>query len=211
MDIHKFLESIYKELKKIFVTEENSNKKNKIKFPNFLIACLCLVLLGILVSIGSDFFKSTSTVKINNQDSISQESSNSSTDDYEVTAENRLKSVLENMQGVGKVKVMMTMEGSEEQIPAVNINDSTSTTKEKDNEGGTRDTTQKNNGTTIVMTNEGDKNEPLIIQTKKPKIVGVCVIAEGANDKAMQLQIIEAVTRLYNITSDKVSVYAMKK
>lgn len=213
MDVHKLLEGIYKELKKIFTVEDNSTNNNKkSKYPNFLIACLSLVLVGILVVIGTDYFKSTSTVKINSQQGeVLQDSSNISTQGYEETYEKKLQSALETMKGVGRAKVMITLEGSEEQVPAVNINDSTSTTKEKDEAGGTREIQQKNNGSTIVIANDGSKNEPLILQTKKPKIVGVCVIADGANDKNIQLQIITAVTRLYGLTPDKVSVYPMEK
>ena len=106
---------------------------------------------------------------------------------------------------------MLTIDGSEEQIPAVNINNSTSNTKEQDNNGGTRETTQKNDGSTIVLTNEGDKNQPLIVKTNKPKVVGVCVVAEGAKERVVELKITQAVTTLYNIHPYKVSVYPMKK
>jgi stage III sporulation protein AG len=212
MDVHKFLEGIYKELKKLFTSEEvkiEKNKKNSL--PNFLIVSLSIVLLGTLVVLGTDYFRSTSTVKINSQSKAVEETSNINTQDYEIAAENKLKSVLEDMDGVGKVKVVITLEGSEEQIPAVNINDSTSTTNETDNTGGKRDTTQKNEGSTIVITNDGVKSQPLIVKTNKPKVIGVCVVAEGAKDKLIQLQITQAVTRLYNIAPDKVSVYPMKK
>jgi stage III sporulation protein AG len=210
MDVKKLLE----EFKKLFKNDEvKGEKSNSGKLPNFLIGCLSLILIGIVVVMGSDFFKSTSTVKMSTQENTTniQQTSNINTDDYEQTAENKLKSVLEDIEGVGKVKVMLTIEGSEEQVPAVNINDSTSTTKEKDNTGGARETTQKNNGSTIVFANDGTKNQPLIIKTYKPKIVGVVVVAEGAKEKYIQLQVIQAVTRLYNLTPDKVSVYPMKK
>ncbi|MCM8711042.1 stage III sporulation protein AG [Clostridium sp. SYSU_GA19001] len=211
MDLNKILDGIIKELKKLFTSKENKVEKSKNnKLPNFLIACLSIVLIGILVVIGTDYFKSTSTAKINTEANVVSVKTNTSTEDYETAAENKLKSVLEDMKGVGKTKVMITVEGSEEQIPAVNINDSTSITKERDDAGGTRDTTQKNSGSTIVVTNDGVKNQPLIVQTKKPKIIGVCVIAEGAKDKVVQLQITQVVTRLYNLTSDKVSVYPME-
>lgn len=213
MDIHKILEGIYKELKKIFGSEENSGQNNKKnKYPNFLIVCLSLVLIGILVILGTDYFKNTSTASINStQISSAENVSNQSTKDYEETAENKLKSILEDMEGVGRTKVMITIEGSEEQVPAVNITDSNSKTKEKDDAGGTRETIQENNGSTIVITNDGAKSQPLIVQTKKPKIIGVCIIAEGAKDKVIQMQITQAVTKLYNLAPDKVSVYPMKK
>lgn len=213
MDVHKLLEDIYKVLKKVFPTEEVKIEKSKNnKFPNFLIICLSVILAGMLVILVSDFFKSTSTVKLNSQEkAVLPENVSFNTQDYEAAAENKLKTVLEDMDGVGKVKVMITFDGSEEQIPAINVNDSTNTTKEKDPAGGTRDTTQKNNGSTIVITNDGIKNQPLIIKTAKPKVVGVCVIAEGAKDRVIELKITQAVTRLYNIPADKVSVFPMKK
>lgn len=212
MDIHKFLEEIYNQLKSLFSPGKgNNNKNDNNKFPNFLITCLCIILVGILVVLGTDYFKSASAVKIDSQKNVVQESTNISTQDYETTEENKLKSVLEAIDGVGSVKAVLTIDGSEEQVPAVNVNDSTNVTKENDNNGGTRETTQKNNGSTIVITNDGDKNEPLIVKTNKPKVVGVCVVAEGAKDNLIQLQIVQAVTRLYNIQPDKVSVYPMKK
>lgn len=216
MDIHKFLEKIYNELKKIFATEENSEEKkpkNKNKIPNVLIGCLSVILVCILVVLGTDIFKSSGTVKINSAGKTAQETLNpvASTSDYELAAENELTALLEKIDGVGKVKVMLTIDGSEEQVPAVNINDSKSNTKEKDNTGGTRETTQDNNGTTIVITNDGSKSQPLIVKTNKPKVVGVCVVAEGAKEKYVQLEITQAVTRLFSITADKVSVYPMKK
>jgi stage III sporulation protein AG len=212
MDVNKFLEGIYKELKKLFSTDEGKIEKNKNnKFPNFLIVCLSVILVGILVVLANDYFKSASTVKITSQNNQVEEKMNTSTKEYEIAAENKLRSVLEDIDGVGKVKVMLTFDGSEEQIPAVNITDSTSNTKEKDNSGGTRETTQKNNGSTLVITNDGVKNQPLIVKTENPKIIGVIVVAEGAKDKVIEMKIVQAVTKVYSITTDKVSVFPMKK
>jgi stage III sporulation protein AG len=141
--------------------------------------------------------------------------SNTSTDkaaaDYETEVQDKLKETLEKIDGVGKVDVMVSFESGEEQVPAVNVNDSTSTTQEKDTEGGTRSTTQKNDGSTVVITNQGDKSEPLIVKTYKPKVSGVCVVAEGAENKVTELRISKAVVNLFNISQNKVNVYPMKK
>ncbi|ERI91329.1 stage III sporulation protein AG [Clostridiales bacterium oral taxon 876 str. F0540] len=212
MDFNKIIDEIINKIKKMFTSEEvKIEKKKNNKLPNFLILCLSVVLIGVLVILGNDFFKSTSTVKINSQSNSPQVKEGFSASDYETAEENKLKAVLEDIDGVGRVKVMLTIDGSEEQVPAVNINNSTSNTKEQDNTGGTRETTQKNDGSTIVLTNEGDKNQPLIVKTNKPKVVGVCVVAEGAKERVVELKITQAVTRLYNIRPDKVSVYPMKK
>lgn len=216
MDVHKFLEGLYKELKKIFTNESSTEQKNggkNNKGTNFLIFVLAVVLVGILAMIASDFFKSasikTSAEKTNTEQSgVSQ---STSTQYYETMEENRLKGILEAINGVGRVDVMLTIEGSEEQVPAVNVNDSISDTQEKDNTGGTRNTKQQNNGSTVVLSSDGSKSTPLIIKTYKPKIVGVAVVAEGAKDQYVQNQIKEVVTRVYNLKADKVSVNQMKK
>lgn len=216
MDVHKFLEGLYKELKKIFTNESSTEQKNggkNNKGTNFLIFVLAVVLVGILAMIASDVFKSAS-IKTSAEKTAAEESrvsQSTSTQYYETMEENRLKGILEAINGVGRVDVMLTIEGSEEQVPAVNVNDSTSDTQEKDNTGGTRNTKQENNGSTVVLSSDGSKSTPLIIKTYKPKIVGVAVVAEGAKDQYVQNQIKEVVTRVYNLKADKVSVNQMKK
>lgn len=150
--------------------------------------------------------------KNGNTNKTEQETSlDKSSQDYETSIQDKLKDTLEKIDGVGRVEVMVSFESGEEQVPAVNINDSTSNTEEKDNEGGIRNTTQKNNGSTVVITNEGDKSKPLIVKIYKPKVSGVCVVAEGAEDKITGLRISKAVVDLFSIPENKVNVYPMKK
>jgi stage III sporulation protein AG len=195
MDLKKILEKLLKKDKK-------SN----------LINLTIVALVAILIVIGTNIFKSTGSAEENETDKNQQvQKTDKTVDDFEITMENKLKSTLEKIEGVGKVDVMITFESGEEQVPAINVNDSTSTTEEKDGSGGTRTNTQKTNGSTIVVTNDGAKNEPLIVKTYKPKVVGVCVVAEGADNKATEYMISKAVVKLFNLSMDKVNVYPMKK
>lgn len=211
MDFKKFFEKLSKD------SEKNSSDKKNV--ANLLI----MLLAGVLIVLTVSFFKTSNTIGIQSPGvgdnkgankigkTEQQTSSDRSTQDYENTIQQKLKDTLEKIEGVGKVEVMVSFESGEEQVPAVNINDSTSNTEEKDNEGGTRNTTQKNNGSTVVVTNEGDKSKPLIVKTYKPKVSGVCVVAEGAEDKVTGLRITKAVVDLFNIPENKVNVYPMKK
>ncbi|MBI6873044.1 stage III sporulation protein AG [Clostridium aciditolerans] len=211
MDFKKFFEKLIKDSEK-----SSSDKKN---VANLLI----MLLAGVLIVLTVSFFKTSNTIGVqslgagdnkgaNKSGKTEQQSSSDrSAQDYESTIQQKLKDTLEKIEGVGKVEVMVSFESGEEQVPAVNINDSTSNTEEKDNEGGTRNTTQKNNGSTVVVTNEGDKSKPLIVKTYKPKVSGVCVVAEGAEEKVTSLRITKAVVDLFNIPENKVNVYPMKK
>lgn len=60
------------------------------------------------------------------------------------------------------------------------------------------------------MAVEGSKNEPYILQTNKPEISGVVIVAEGASSSKVKYDIQVAVSSLYGISIDKVNVYPMK-
>ncbi|KOA20943.1 hypothetical protein CLHOM_05310 [Clostridium homopropionicum DSM 5847] len=209
MDFKKFFNS--EKLK-----DKVSEKTNKKNFMNLLI----LVLVGVLLAILSNTFKETTTSSLipskNNQITEVEKTKNvqentETINKEEQDIEKKLKDTLENIEGVGNVKVMIYFKGGEEQIPAININDSTSLTEEKDVDGGTRKITQKNDGRSIVMMNTEDGTEPFVVKKYKPEVTGVCVVAAGADNNLIKLQIQKAVINLFDLKEDQVNVYAMKK
>ncbi|AUN17854.1 stage III sporulation protein AG [Clostridium botulinum] len=187
-----------------------TNPKNNKKNMNILI----VVLVGVLFLIAGSTFKKDSVMSKNENPKNKQtqeEKIEVKNDDYEKETQNKLKTTLEKIDGVGKVEVMITFESGEEKVPAVNINNSTNKSVEKDTEGGTRNTTQENEGSSVVVTNDGDKTQPLIVKEYKPKITGVCIVAEGAEDNITKLRISKAVVDLFSLAENKVNVYPMKK
>lgn len=129
--------------------------------------------------------------------------------DYESKQNEELKGILSKIQGVGNVDVQIYFESGEVKVPAYNSTTQNSETKEVDSQGGTRSTIQENGGDTIVMS--GNTNEPYILQTYKPKITGVIIVAEGASNSKIRYDIQIAVSTLYNLSLDKVNVYPMVK
>ncbi|KEJ01149.1 stage III sporulation protein AG [Clostridium botulinum A2B7 92] len=187
-----------------------TNPKNNKKNMNILI----VVLVGVLFLIAGSTFKKDSVMSKNENPKNKQtqeEKIEVKNDDYEKETQNKLKTTLEKIDGVGKVEVMITFESGEEKVPAVNINNSTNKSVEKDTEGGTRNTTQENEGSSVVVTNDGDKTQPLIVKEYKPKITGVCIVAEGAENNITKLRISKAVVDLFSLAENKVNVYPMKK
>ncbi|AKA70199.1 stage III sporulation protein AG [Clostridium scatologenes] len=208
-----------KDLKKLFQKQGDEEKNGYLNDKNNRVNLFIVFLVGILILISISFFK-TSNTQISAQDKNNTkttkeqqktEEQNTDQQQYENEVQDKLKGTLEKIEGVGKVDVMVSFESGEEQVPAVNVSDSTNTTEEKDNEGGVRNSTQKNNGSTVVITNDGSKSKPLIVKTYKPKVSGVCVVAEGSENKLTELRITKAVVNLFNISEDKVNVYPMKK
>lgn len=213
-----FLDKLTEKLK--IQTDKNKSNKKSNTMTNLII----IVLFGVLIILVGSSFKGvsnnakgaiSSNVKSQTKQNVTpkdQDSEDDTETEYENNLQNNLKETLAKIDGVGKVSVMIYFEAGSEEVPAVNINDSTSNTQEKDNQGGVRKTTQKNNGSSVVITNEGDGvSKPLIVKKYKPKVTGVCVVAEGADSDLTELRIKKAVINLFNLTEEKVNVYPMKK
>lgn len=214
MKNHNFLSKCAEYLKTIIKGgEDQSKEKINKKSDKVLMNLLVLILVAVVIVLASSFFKSSSTTSAiideSKNDKVVAENNTLQLNDYESQLENKLKTTLEGIEGVGKVQLMIYFESGEESVPAVNINDSKSLTEENDTEGGKRNTTQENNGRTVVMSNKGNADEPLIVKTYKPTITGVCVVAEGSKEKVTELRIRQAVINLFNLPENKVNVYPM--
>lgn len=130
---------------------------------------------------------------------------------YKEKMQEELVGLLGKIEGVGKVDSMIYFESGQEQVPVFNEETSTSVTNEKDNGGGQREITQKNGGSTVVMENKENSQQPFITKVNNPTITGICIVAEGADDSVTELRIRQAVTKLFGLSDDKVQVYPMKK
>lgn len=187
------------------------------KFKNLII--ICLVLAFILIAMNVLTSGNKNLVNNNNQlDTVTTAENADKTKlsgedevNYEEKQKTDLKNILKKMNGVGDVEVMMTFENGEEKVPAYDKNVQKSTTEETDTEGGKRVNNQDTDSSKIVMSTSDGNNEPFILKTYKPKIIGVIVLAEGAENSKIKYEIEQAVSKLYNLSLDKVNVYSMKK
>jgi stage III sporulation protein AG len=185
----------------------HSSKKN-------LYNLVIVFLIGVLLLIITNFFSSTTgTASEPTNASVEQsiQLTNAEYANYEANKRKELENILSQMQGVGRVQVMIHFSSGEELVPAINIQQGQSSTTERDTEGGERRTIQDNNGTNVVITNKGSNTEALILKRVYPKITGVVVVAEGAEDNQVRLQIISSITKLFELPANKVDVYPMKK
>ena len=186
------------------------NDKEKISF--LILICLILVFSYVVFSFFGGDKKDVQTVaQVGAEGEKPKEEKSKELSEYEEKQKDELTSILKKISGVGNVDVMITFESDETKVPALDRNKQTSTTEEKDKEGGERVTSQENDGSKVVITNNDEGNEPLILKTYKPKVVGVVVVADGAEDSKIKYDISKAVSNLYNLAMDKVNVYPMKK
>lgn len=129
---------------------------------------------------------------------------------YEEEQKKALINILKKIDGVNEVDVMINFESGEIKVPAYDKTEQTTVTEEVDGSGSKRINNQANDGSKVVMTKNGGTDEPFILQTYKPKVVGVVVVASGAADSKIKHNIEIAVASLYNLEANKVNVYPMK-
>lgn len=109
-----------------------------------------------------------------------------------------LKQILSSIQGVGEVKVMLTIAAGEQTVYQEDESISTSENSS---------TIQKE---TVILTDSDRQQQALVSYVKPPTYLGVIVVCQGADQPAVKLAVIDAVSKITGLSSDKISVVKMK-
>ena len=123
-------------------------------------------------------------------------SGNNEIEAYEQAYENQLKEALDAIVGVSDVTVVVNVDSTEKRVLEKNSKSQNQVTEETDREGGRRKVEDHSNDDQLVIIQDGEKEVPIVIETKKPAIRGVLVVAKGADNIQVKKWIIEAVTRV---------------
>ncbi|MFZ3588421.1 stage III sporulation protein AG [Bacillus sp. DJP31] len=125
--------------------------------------------------------------------------------------ENQLKEILQAAIGVDEVEIMVNLDATESKVYEKNSTTQTQITEETDPKGGQRKVEDTSKDEQLVITRNGDTETPVIIKTKKAEVRGVFIVASGAENIHVKASIIEAVTRVLDVPSHRVSVLPKKK
>ncbi len=110
----------------------------------------------------------------------------------------QLEEILAQIQGVGKVKVMLTEATGESYLyqydEDVSVSDGSSSSR-KD---------------TVIITDSDRNQVPVISQVVPPKYLGAIIVCQGAENAAVKLAVVEAVSRITGLGADMISVLKMK-
>lgn len=109
-----------------------------------------------------------------------------------------LEKILCQIEGAGKVRVLITVASGEEIV--YQSNNKTSLTADNNN-------TQSD---TVTVT-DSDRNQNGLIKRKNaPVYRGAVVVCEGADSAPVRLAIVEAVSKVTGLTADRITVLKMK-
>lgn len=139
----------------------------------------------------------TGTSKSSNTKS-EEAQSNIVSDTGTVSLEEKLTAALEKIDGAGKVEVVITYATSREIVPAFD-----------------EDVQQTENGSGVSSYSESSKpvtndDGAVVLMEIEPQIRGVIVVAEGASDMTVKMNLLRAAQTALDVPSSKVEVFAMQ-
>ena len=146
--------------------------------------------LGVLLLVGLLLLVIALPTRQENENTITEENTQETDQglqeqDWQTKMEERLVEVLEQVQGVGKVEVFLTCEGTQEKVVE---KDETETVYERDSRGN---------------------QTPYVSAEIYPQVTGVLVVAQGGDDPVVIQNIQEAVQVLFQVEAHKIKVMKM--
>ena len=180
--------------------------------------CLILILIGILlcvIAIPTEKKESKSDLSNRTDDIIDDHRVQDKADeapDYIQYWEDKLEETLSCVDGVGKVRVLITLQNSEQKIVEKDGPEEYTDTEEEDASGGMRTIGESRIEKSTVYTSDGQGgNIPYVVMTIPPSVEGVVVIAQMADQVSAAQNIIEAIQVLFDIDANKIKIVKMKK
>ena len=127
------------------------------------------------------------------------------TEEYATYLENKLSNVLSHINGAGNVSVMVTLECGVEYVYATNKTEETTSSTVS----GTT-TSQTTITEEIILVSVSGKASPIILKENLPKVSGVVIVASGANNISVRLELQKAVEALLEIDENDIEILVGK-
>ncbi len=164
---------------------------------------LVVVLVGILIFLMGDFSKEhVKEEAIDKPIAIGEKDNNS---DYNTAIENKIEPMLREIKGVEDVSVNISLDTSSKYIYARDKQKNINKSRE---ESGDLEKIQEDISKDIVMLRKQNNDEALVKKEVKPKIRGVLIVAQGADDIRVKARLLEAIQVGLGVEAHKITVLA---
>ncbi len=125
---------------------------------------------------------------------------------YTQELEEKIMGIVGSIRGVGDLKVLVTLESSEETVYAQETKTSVDSTKDVMSENGKTQRKESTEQKYLLVEGEDGKKQALIKTTKEPEVKGIVIVCEGGDSTAVKAEVINAVTTALDISSSRVCV-----
>lgn len=126
--------------------------------------------------------------------------------EYSAQTEERLCDIISDIKGVGTVRVMVSFESLGEKILAKDSKNELSSDEE-----GEKSSSSSGNEENIFLYGSGAEEKPFVVKECLPVPSGVLVVATGADDEGVRLEVYEAVKALFGISGHRIKVTTAAK
>lgn len=126
---------------------------------------------------------------------------------YEEYLERRLKTALEQVEGVGKAEVVITLKSTGQKIVEKDQSSGVQSSSEEDHNGGTRESENHSSDRTSVYAQGSDGSQtPYVSKETTPEIEGVLVVADGGENAVVVQNVTEAIQALFGVEAHKIKI-----
>lgn len=203
---------------KILSFTGQDSEKNLLKKmgPDRLLIMILVGLLLLIIALPSGTLGGGGKEQEKNSNSSTDSEENQKEDVSEFSAyrremEEQLEELLSQVEGAGRVKVMVTLASSSEKITLKDEQETQEKVTETDAQGGSRSSISVTGEEESVLVEDGEGSSlPYVTKTTTPQIEGVVVLSSGAEDAGLKNEIIEAVEVLFPVSAHKIKVMKME-
>lgn len=166
----------------------------KIKHLDIILTVLFIAI--ILLIYFSTFFNTKPTIDKNSTDNSKTYSATTSLERYTERCEAKLVETLSAIKGAGEVSVLLTFNKGIETVIAY------TTETETSSNGNVTEVKSP-----VLITNNG-KTETVVLQEIMPMPVSIVVVATGANNTNVKLEILRAVQAMFALPTSSIEIFA---
>ena len=152
------------------------------------LAVLLLALIGIILVVISSWDEKD----ISDEETLPLQSGFSESE-YTAALEKRLEETVASLYGAGRARVMVTLECDYETVYARDGSYS-------------KDEASSNEKNEYIIIDSSEHEDGLVLKTVTPRVRGVAVLCEGGNDSYVCEQVIQMLSALLDLGSNRISV-----
>ena len=129
---------------------------------------------------------------------------------YSEYLESKLCSILQNMNGAGKVEVFITLHDAGSIIVEKDISYRRNNDSKNDGKTTTSSAEYEDKQETIYTVDENGNEVPFVAKQILPSIEGILIVAQGGDNETVKNQMKEAVLSLFELDEHKITIVKMK-
>lgn len=129
---------------------------------------------------------------------------------YSEYLENKLCTILQNMNGAGKVEIFISLQDAGSIVVEKDLSYRRNNDSKNDGEATTSSAEYEDTQETVYTVDENGNEVPFVAKQILPSIEGILIVAEGGDNAKVKNQMKEAVLSLFELDEHNITIVKMK-